>query len=101
MNLHGRLAQTYVACRLMLVACRLWLVAHRFLSVVYCPCDNLSQVCNTLDVSIQMSIYFPPIFACCLAQVHLSVLSSGFKKLSTAPEICIRQLVMVPDKPVC
>jgi len=63
MNLHGRLAQALVACGLVLVACRLWLVAHRFLSVVYCPCDNLSQgLCKIWGASIQMSIKFPPIF---------------------------------------
>jgi hypothetical protein len=51
MDLNSLLAQALVACRLVLVACRLWLVAHRFLSVVYCPCDNLSQgLCNILDV---------------------------------------------------
>jgi hypothetical protein len=58
MNLHGRLAQALVACGLMLVACRLWLVAHRFLSVVYCPCDNLSQVCKIWGASKQMSLMF-------------------------------------------
>ena len=57
MDLHGLLAQALVACRLMLVACRLWLVAHLFLSVVYCPCDNLSQVCKIWGVSIQMSFF--------------------------------------------
>jgi len=51
MDLNSLLAQALVACRLVLVACRLWLVAHRFLSVVYCPCDNLPQgLCNILDV---------------------------------------------------
>jgi hypothetical protein len=62
MNLHGRLAQALVACGLMLAACRLWLVAHHFLSVVYCPCDKLSQVCKIWGASIQMSIELPPIF---------------------------------------
>ena len=59
MDLNSLLAQALVACRLKLVACRLSLAAHlRLLSVVYCHCDNLSHVCNTLDVSIQMSFFY-------------------------------------------
>jgi hypothetical protein len=63
MNLHGLLAQALVAWCLLLVACRLWLSHLHLLSVVYCPCDNLSQGFDKiLGASIQMSIELPPIF---------------------------------------
>ena len=68
----------------MLVACRLMLLSHRYLSVVYCPCDNLSQgFYNNLDASLNVPKLYEgkeiqKLVACGL---KLEPLHQGFKPI--------------------